>query len=472
MKKLLSVGYEIPGHSDCYINFRSDSSLLDADVVIFLPDISNYKNDSWNAYYQNKRFLNEHSSFELVEDINHWKRELKSLLDVGKTVFIVFSGYEEVFIHTGRKEYSGTGRNQKVTNLVSEINNYSIFPINVPTIIPKSGNEIKCCGNPYFTTFWSEFKDYLSYESYFDGDIPVPLFITKNGNKPVGGLFKINKGNIIILPSIQYDKKEFTSKNGKKIIWNTKGLAWGNRLVNSLLEIDKSLVANNEFTPPPDWVNSDDFQTGPERTIQRKIIEIEKSIDILINDRSQQYISLSNEQIFKGLLYEKGKALEFSVIASLRVLGYTAENYDDGIDEFDQIITSPEGDRFLGESEGKDNSAINIDKFRQLENNIQQDFTKENVTLHAIGILFGNGYRLLSPEKRETQFTDKCRTNAKRLNVILIQTMDLFSVIKYLKYNNDDIFKKKCREAIINSKGEIVIFPKPEVSLHSAPNTA
>jgi len=37
-------------------------------------------------------------------------------------------------------------------------------------------------------------NDYLVYESYFDGSIPKPLFLTKTGNKPVGGIFLVGKG--------------------------------------------------------------------------------------------------------------------------------------------------------------------------------------------------------------------------------------------------------------------------------------
>ena len=63
----------------------------------------------------------------------------------------------------------------------------------------------------------------------------------------------------------------------------------------------------------------------------------------------------------------------------MEILGYKAENYNDGNLELDHIVTSPEGDRFIGEAEGKDTSAINIDKFRQLAVNIQEDLQRDEV---------------------------------------------------------------------------------------------
>jgi len=42
----------------------------------------------------------------------------------------------------------------------------------------------------------------------------------------------------------------------------------------------------------------------------------------------------------------------------------------------------------------------------------------------------------------------------------LVKTEDLFLVTKYLKENNNEKFKKACREAIYDWLGRIVVFPK------------
>jgi hypothetical protein len=56
------------------------------------------------------------------------------------------------------------------------------------------------------------------------------------------------------------------------------------------------------------------------------------------------------------------------------------------------VFESEEG-RLIGEAEGKDNKAINVDKLRQLSMNIHEDIQREEVTTPAKGVLFGNGYR-------------------------------------------------------------------------------
>jgi hypothetical protein len=142
------------------------------------------------------------------------------------------------------------------------------------------------------------------------------------------------------------------------------------------------------------------------RYISAKETQLVAGIDLvaeqaqkLIEKKTLLLAQLEKERQLKSLLFETGKPLEAAVTAALRVLGYGAEGYDDGELELDQVIVSPEGQRYIGECEGKDSAAVNIDKFRQLGENIQTDFQRDEVTDPAIGILFGNGFRLMPPEK-------------------------------------------------------------------------
>ena len=162
----------------------------------------------------------------------------------------------------------------------------------------------------------------------------------------------------------------------------------------------------------------------------------------------------------KDLLFEKGKRFENAIKIALETLGYKAENYNDGNLELDHVITSPEGERFIGEAEGKDTSAINIDKFRQLSVNIQEDLQRDEIESPATGILFGNGFRLTKPSERSEQFTTKCMNTAKSSNCILIRSTDLFRVAKYIQESKDTKFANSCRDNIKNSVGKIVEFPE------------
>lgn len=162
-----------------------------------------------------------------------------------------------------------------------------------------------------------------------------------------------------------------------------------------------------------------------------------------------------------ALLYETGKPLENAVSKALKILGYVqAENYNDGKLELDQVIVSPEGDRFIGECEGKDSTAINVDKFRQLNDSLYEDFQREEVQEKANGIIFGNPQRLSEPDKRTLTFTEKCINNARREKVGLVLTMDLFKAAKRVADTGDEEYARKCRQAIKEQLGEVVVFPE------------
>lgn len=301
----------------------------------------------------------------------------------------------------------------------------------------------------------------MKYESYLDGKVSNPVFLTKTGEKAVGALFRVGVGNLVLLPPIEYDEKKFVKYDSKKkqYSWTSEAMKFGERLVKTFVDIDKALRKGGDKTPPPDWANESQFELVEENRLKSEIKVKAKQIDDLVVQKNEIITKLDQEARLRDLLFEKGKILENAIISALEALGYKAENYDDGNLELDQVIISPEGERFIGEAEGKDSSAVNIDKFRQLASNIQEDLQREEISTPAIGILFGNGYRLTKPSEREEQFTEKCINTAKSSNCILIRTTDLFRVTKFVKESGDNQFAKRCREVIKNSVGKIVDFP-------------
>ena len=148
----------------------------------------------------------------------------------------------------------------------------------------------------------------------------------------------------------------------------------------------------------------------------------------------------------------------------MTLFGFTVQPFTEGKSEFDAVFFSAEG-RCLGEVEGKDNKPINIDKFSQLERNLQEDFARDEVSEHAKGVLFGNAYRLKSIGERDEFFTAKCLSAAKRIGAALVRTPDLFAPARYLKEHPIDAdYAEKCGAAIFSAQGEVVQFPPPPVS--------
>ncbi|HUK83711.1 MAG TPA: hypothetical protein VLZ12_13900, partial [Verrucomicrobiae bacterium] len=231
-KTIATVEFEIPGHSDKYLSIDSDQSLLDYDIIVFTPEIRSLYGYSSESY-KGKPCLNEQDSFSLAEKANRWRQELRSAFEHGKTVFIFMPEVQEVFVDSGNRNYSGTGRSRVTTKLVDAFNNYSLLPMSFTELVSARGREIKPAQDLKFLgPYWKEFGAASDYEVYFTSKSVSPLLVTKTGSKTVGGIVRDKaesaRGAFILLPPVRYEAKEFTERKGSKAFWNKKGVAFGN----------------------------------------------------------------------------------------------------------------------------------------------------------------------------------------------------------------------------------------------------
>jgi hypothetical protein len=164
-----------------------------------------------------------------------------------------------------------------------------------------------------------------------------------------------------------------------------------------MVGLDRALRDTNDATPLPDWAKGDEFVLAPETALLAKAAALDAEIADAQQRRAGVSIELEEAGRLRGLLFEKGKPLERAIIVALTALGFRAEPFRDANSEFDVVFECDEG-RFIGEAEGKDNKAINIDKLRQLNLNIHEDLQREGVEKPAKGVLFGNAHRLSPPD--------------------------------------------------------------------------
>jgi len=417
--------------------------------------------------HQGKPRLTEHASFEVVNDAAHWRSELQNAFNAGKTILIYLSELQEYFIESGEKGISGSGRSKTNITYVSPFNNYSFLPLKFEKVVSSSGKSIKFAKDTKFlASYWKDYEIVSNYEVILEGGFESKsvILVTKTGDKAVGLHLSNGKGNMILLPALNYSEEGFVSveedDEGDEIeMWTSRATKFGKSLMSHVVEIDKSLQAGRNLTPAPQWAHSDEYRLPNESTLEKEIQTINAKIEKLEQNRIIVAEKLEEEGKLRYLLYETGHILEDAILQALRLMGFNAESHKDSESEFDAVFSSPEG-RFLGEAEGKDNSAINIDKLSQLERNIQEDFQRDDVNEYANGVLFGNAYRLQVPSERRDFFTDKCLTGTRRAGISSVRTIDLFEIAKYLKESNDKEYAQKCREAILEYKGKVVVFPK------------
>lgn len=458
-KQIFTIGYEIPGHSEDYLDFSHKKSLMDADVILISPELLSPSYENWVSFSAGGGCFGISESSEYVEQISHLKKEIEDFLKSGKNIFVFLSEKESYELASG----TTSPRKGQTSYSTYTKTNYDFLPVNIGTLISASGKHVEFSGQPIFSDFYRKFKDNLEYQLYVEGiDSAQIIFTGKVKAKILGAIYKVGNGNVVTLPYLKYDNNKFTKYNKKKdkSYWTDEAMKFGNNFVDCLLSIDQQLIQESEKTPPPKWSSQEEFYSKKAIKIEKDIKQNKAEIKKICSKNKRLNEELVNENVLKDLLFEQGKPLENAVIKALQILGYEAENYNDGELELDQVILSPEKHRFIGECEGKDNKDINITKFRQLLESLNADFARDDVEEKAFGILFGNPERLKDPKERTLDFTKKCKTGAEREKIALVKTVDLFMVVKYLNENRNENFKKTCRKAILDGLGKIVEFPK------------
>lgn len=479
MKTIFTVACEIPGGFGEYVDFNSKTSLLDAGFVVFRPcliyndsmDLNNHYDSYISRYfdnsnrlktYQGKPSLPDDSSFQLREAIIHWRRELNDFIISGGTVFMIMSSFEQVYVNTGEKEHSGTGRNRQITEIVSPLSNYDLLPLSAEIVESKGTSMILSSGELLLKEYWQEFGDESEYHVHIkDSKLLNPLVTTSTGNRVVGAIFQSKSGGALVtLPWVEFNRQEFYAYDPEgESTWTPEAMEWGTKYVNALKSLDGAIRSRSRATLIPQWAKDEKFRTRNETELSEELLRTQTNISALERQRDKIHERLESAGYLKPLLFEQGSALETAILEAMRLMGFTASRYRENDSEFDSVLECPEG-RCIGEAEGRDKKPISIDKMRQLEVNILEDLDRDEVAQPAKGILFGNANRLTPPSDRSDEhFTPKCLTAAQRNGSALIRTCDLFEVARALADNPNDGFATSCRQAIFDAAGEIVKFP-------------
>lgn len=464
-RRIFTVGFDLPGEEFEYIAFDSDQTLLDADIVLFQPTLGNYSFE-YAQQYGGKSILDHHSSYATKRRLDHWHAEIRAAVQAGKLVVVYLAKPKDCYRYTGSTSHSGTGRSRVTTQHVTEVTSYESVP-NLKRVTPKFGSEVRLeKAGAYLAAYWADFSG--PYEVEIEGEFTTVLR-ARAGDRVVGGAVHSKGGGVLLfLPPLSYDAQAFLrdakdDEDGAQY-WTKEAIKFGKRLTSALVALADTLKHSVQSTPPPEWSFASKFRLAAETDVELVITQRATEIAELQTKKAKLEGQLKDLGTLRRLLYEQGKPLENAVIEAMTLFGFESKPFDDGESEFDGLFLSEEG-RGLGEVEGKDNKAVNIEKFSQLERNLQEDFERDEVTEHAKGILFGNAFRLKPIDEREEFFTAKCASAAKRIGAALVRTPDLFVPAKYLKENpSDSEYAAACRNAIFSTKGEVVVFPTPPVS--------
>lgn len=356
--------------------FCESVSLLDYNCALFDVDCIIHEYIRKPDKYSGLDLIgDDNQSARLISDMNRRKDEVTEMLERGDNIFVIMPSEQHIYVRTGKKEYSGTGANARVTNIVALFDLLSFLPIEIESM-KASGDNITFVGNPPFDVFWNSTRDnmgYLSYITKCDGKVVMKITNTK---KSVSMVIQYLKGKIILLPALA---REDWYDDDRKFELATK------ICVNAIKELDKSLKSSMLNYKLPTWCES--IYVPDEKEATNKLNEIEQKIRELEEQLTKQKAVVNEIKSLKLTFTATGKILEEICEKIFLQLGFvpldTEENRTDLALKYKQqhIVIEIKG---LTKSAGEKNAA-------QLEKWVSEHITKYGVRPKAI--LLVNGYK-------------------------------------------------------------------------------
>jgi hypothetical protein len=263
-----------------------------------------------------------------------------------------------------------------------------------------------------------------------------------------------------LLPEVSLEgNDDDNEEDGDEFGWSRSSKALSFKYAARISQFAKALSGNMSQERPP-WSDEMHYRTPRMRELLAELDVIKGEIAGLAERESTAVLDYNKACGLQTLLFGTGASLEEVVRESLSLMGFDAHRFAaDGM-EFDVVFTA-DGKRLLGEVEGRDSAAIDVDKVRQLVSNLLEDFGRPETEERALGVLFGNPERLREPRERTKSFTEKCTSIAVHENLALVLTHTMFEPTAYLQVHQDSAYAEACRRAIYEGTGRIVEFPPP-----------
>lgn len=373
--KILALNCTINHPSVVSYDWDDTISMFDFDAVIFnLENLtSGFQRSPHSSHFNGQPCLSGAGTSQLISAVNRRAHEILELMSLGRPVICFLSKPQECFIQTGEKQYSGKGKNQVTTNIVTPFSPVTKL-ISMPSMpcwmSEARGTEIELRGYDAFSSAWSKLKKYSQYETYFKAAPGLHFLFIKGTSKAVGTLVTQGEGRLLLLPSLSSG-----FRNESKPVSREIG--------STLVELLESLIPSARGQLPA-WTQL--YKLPGERELEEQIEKIKSDIDDLHRQRLAAQSSLERHLVLKRLIASQGEALENQVAEGLRELGATVTP---GIPGRTDLIVTFENRIAVIEVKGLKKSAAEKNA-AQLEKWVSDYYAQNDVP--AKGILVVNAF--------------------------------------------------------------------------------
>jgi len=412
MSKLKILNIYTSAHHETFenYNFWKAPSFTDYDVVIIDPQ---YISNIWMEITPSRdgirrTYTNEDGGFGagLLNFVVQRQNELISLLNNTEALLICYlrKPGNPLYIIA----YHSRGKYESIIDIYSWIpENILDFPLEV-----RKGKVISWINKKHpFSQYFNALRHNIHYEVIVNSenlpDNAVPLAKNRVG-EIVAFEIPFGQGRLLFLPPAS-QIEDSTSKT--------------NKIGGVLIGCIKKVLDWQKPIEKPDWINN--YTLPGEEDLRLSLNDLEEKLRVLNEKKNEIHEKLNRIEKLKSILYGTGKyELEPAVRDAFRVLGFNALDPDEYDEDYDLYVK--EEIYIIGEIEGTENQ-VDISKPRQL---LEYILDIEREGKKCKGILIGNGYRKINPEKRGEQFTKSAIQRCEKEGFCRMTTTELFKAVK------------------------------------------
>ena len=405
-----------------YMEFSKSQTILEYDMLIVELEWLFEEYETFGKYNGVLK-LDEYSSNKIVLDIKKRKTELLEFLNSGKIVVVLNGNDNYRYRDVGRKEYSGTGKNARVTNIVTDVHPTEILPIKIKPL-KLEGNQVDP-KNKKINDFYKKYADYFKYNTvYEDVEKAQSLFHIKNTEKVVSFFEKVGKGLLLFIPTLDYGA--LSKEKGQKL---------EKQYLDDIYKVSKLLLNNDEIILPE---YSKKYFMLKENVMIKDIESDKEKLQKLQNNIKRKEEILKDVQMEKIIFTGTGTPLEKKVVNELKQIGFDILKYDENsVDE--DIIISYKDKVAIVEVKGVDGSATEKHTSQTVKwksiYHIEHDVMPK-------GFFIVNAFKNKKLEDRQDAFPQQMIKYATLQEICLLTTIQIFNIKHYLESNpneKDDI---------------------------------
>jgi hypothetical protein len=321
--KVLAIGHEFHDERIASVNFRHPVTALEYDAVIWWPGSVRTAYEA-AGMFQGRPSLPDSASFQLRDDASRRLGEFRQLLKLGRTLILVVPRPESWNMDTGKREYSGTGRNRQVTRIVETMELERLLPVDLG-LTAAQGTEIAPVGSGPTTDFWRSQRKILYYDAYMSTPVGEPTMVIRGTDHVVGSIGRVDGGLVVCLPQPNLSEPEWRweDEDGNDADEERLTVDPDEELfVGALLELLGQLRSSGEKLPA--WTS--DYALEREADQFAALQAAGKRVARAQDKVAELEADLARLRERKALFSGSGLGLEVAVEHALRALGFDVEH--------------------------------------------------------------------------------------------------------------------------------------------------